>query len=110
MSNDPKKANRVLQVKIRTPSADSGKILASMMKNSALIYAAFGSVRIRLLKNVDDPAQFVQIIEYQADRTFEQNRQKLSSDPMTRNIVQGWRMLFPGAIEIDVYEDVTENV
>jgi hypothetical protein len=29
---------------------------------------------------------------------------------MTRNIVQAWRSLFPGAIQIDDYEDVTESV
>jgi hypothetical protein len=26
---------------------------------------------------------------------------------MLRNFVQGWRSLFPGGVEIDVYEDVT---
>jgi hypothetical protein len=110
MANEPVKANRTLQIKIRTPSADSAKMLATMMKNSAPMYAAFGGARIRLLRNIDDPAQFVQIIDYQADPTFELNRQKLSSDPMARNIVQAWRMMFPGAIEIDVFEDVTEAV
>ncbi len=110
MSNDPVKANRVLQIKIRTSTADAAKLLASMMKNSAPLYEAFGGVRIRLLRNVDDPAQFVQIIEYQANQDFELNRQKLSSDPMTRNFVTAWRALFPGAIEFDVYEDVTESM
>jgi hypothetical protein len=40
---------------------------------------------------------------------MEFNRQKLASDPMARNILQGWRMLFPGGVEMDVYEDVTES-
>jgi hypothetical protein len=110
MSNGPGKTNRTLQIKIRTPSADSAKLLAMMMKNSAPMYAVFGSVKISLLRNVDDPAQFVQVIDYKADQTFELNRQKLSSDPITRNIVQAWRSLFPGAIEIDVFEDVTDTV
>jgi hypothetical protein len=26
------------------------------------------------------------------------------------NYLQAWRTLFPGAIEVDVYEDVTKNV
>ena len=110
MANETAKANRTLQIKIRTPSADSAKLLTTMMKNSAPMYAAFGGARIRLLRNVDDPAQFVQIVDYQADPTFELNRQKLSSESITRNIVQAWRMMFPGAIEIDVFEDVTETV
>jgi hypothetical protein len=63
-------------------------------------------VKIRLLRNVDDRAQFVQVIEYRAEASFEQGRQKLASDPMTQNIVQSWRALFPGAVELDVFEDV----
>jgi hypothetical protein len=110
MSNDAAKTKRVLHVKIRTPSSDAAKLLATMMKNAAPLYRAFGDVRISLLQNVDDQAQFIQVVEYQADQALELNRQKLASDPITHNFVQAWRSLFPGAIEIDVYADVTENV
>ncbi len=109
MSNDAAKAYRILHVKIRTPSPDAAKLVASMMKNAAPMYRAFGDVRIRLLRNVDDQTRFLQVIEYQAEQIVEQSRQKLASDPITQNIVQAWRALFPGAIEVDVYEDVTDN-
>lgn len=109
MSNDAAKAQRILHVKIKTPSPDAAKLVASMMKNAAPMYRAFGDVRIRLLRNVDDQTRFLQVIEYQADQAIEQGRQKLASDPITQNIVQAWRALFPGAVEIDVYEDVTDN-
>ena len=68
------------------------------------------SSRIRLLRNVDDPTAFVQIVEYQTDEALELNRQRLASDPMMRSYMQGWRMLTAGAVEIDVYEDVTDTV
>jgi hypothetical protein len=110
MANDATKANRILHVKIRTPSPDATKLLASMTKNAAPLYKAFGDVRIRLLRNADDQAQFIQVIEYQAHPGLELSRQKLASDPIMHNFVQAWRLLFPGAIEIDIYEDVTESV
>jgi hypothetical protein len=109
MSNDAAKTHRILHVKIRTPSPDAAKLVATMMKNAAPLYQAFGDVRIRLLRNVDNQVQFLQVIEYQADQAIEQSRQKLASDPVTQNIVQAWRVLFPGAVEVDVYEDVTGN-
>lgn len=109
MSNAAAKANRILHVKIKTPSPDAAKLVAAMMKNAAPMVRAFGDVRIRLLRNVDDQTRFLQVVEYQAEQAIEQNRQKLASDPMTQNIVQAWRALFPGAVEIDVYEDVTDN-
>ena len=108
MSNEATKANRILHVKIRTPSPDAMKVLASMMKSATPLYQAFGGVRVRLLRNADDQAQFIQVIEYQADQAVELTRQKLASDPIAHNFVQAWRTLFPGAVEVDVYEDVTE--
>lgn len=110
MSNEAAKTNRILHLKIRTPSSDATKILASMVKGAAPLYEAFGDVKIRLLRNADDQAQFVQVVEYRVDKALELSRQKLASDPIAQNFVQAWRSLFPGAIEVDVYEDVTESL
>ena len=109
MPNDAAKAHRILHVKIKTPSPDAAKLVVSMMQNAAPMYRAFADVRIRLLRNVDDQTRFLQVIEYRAEQAIEQGRQKLASDPIAQNIVQAWRTLFPGAIEVDVYEDVTDN-
>jgi hypothetical protein len=110
MDNEAAKTKRILHVKIRTPSADATTLLTNMMKNALPMYQAFGNVQVRLLRNADNQAQFLQVIEYEADRTFEFNRQKLVSDPIMHNYLQAWRTLFPGAIELDVYEDITETV
>jgi hypothetical protein len=110
MANEAAKTKRILHVKIRTPSADATTILTTMMKNALPMYQAFSDAQVRLLRNADDQTQFLQVIEYETDQTFEFNRQKLASDPMIHNYVQAWRTLFPGAIAIDVYEDVTEKV
>jgi hypothetical protein len=49
------------------------------------------------------------VIEYETDEAVEFNRQKLASEPIMQNYLQAWRTLFPGAMEIDVYEDITEK-
>jgi hypothetical protein len=108
MSTDAVKANRILYIKIRMPSSDATTVLASMMK--VPMYAALGDVQMRLLRNVDDPAQFLQIIEYQADQALELNRHNVANNPTMHNYVQSWRTFFPGGVEIDVYEDVTNSV
>jgi hypothetical protein len=110
MADDVSKAKRILHVKIKTPSADATTLLTTMMKNALPLYKTFGNGQIRLLRNADNQTQFLQVIEYETDRTFELNRQKLASEPIMHNYLQAWRTLFPGAIEIDVYEDVTEEV
>jgi hypothetical protein len=109
MADEAAKARRILYVKLRTPSADATALLATMMKNALPLYQSFGGdAKMRLLRNVDDQTQFLQAIEYQTDQAFELNRQKLASDPMVQNYLRTWRALFPGAVEIDVYEDITD--
>jgi len=100
------KAKRVLQIKLRAPSPETVNVAVAMMKNAIPFYEAFGDAQVRLLRNVDDPSVFVQVIEYRTDAALEINRQRLSSDPL----IQSWRALFAGVVEVDVYEDVTGAV
>src|SRR5262249_44725891 len=107
MADDTPKARRILHVKVKTPSADATALLMTMMKNALPLYKAFGEAQVRLLRNADDQTQFLQVIEYETDEAVEFNRQKLASEPIMQNYLQAWRTLFPGAMEIDVYEDIT---
>ena len=108
MADVAEKAKRVLTIRLRTPSPDAAALLVSMMKNALPLYQSFGDAKVRLLRNVDDQTQFLQVIEYQTDQAFELNRHKLASDPMVQQYLQGWRAMFPGAVEMDVYEDLTD--
>ena len=104
-----KKVSRILVMKIKLPAPEAIQSISMMMNSAKPFVAAIGDPPMRLLRNVDNPSELVQIVEYKADHALELNRQKLASDPMTRNFVQAWRMLFPGGVEMDVYEDVSEG-
>jgi hypothetical protein len=105
MGNDePPKVRRTLQLRFTLPSADSIQ-LAAMIKAAAPFYQMFGTAEVRLLQNVDDPTKFIQIIEYEAREDWELNRQKMASDSKMQAFLQMWRAMFPGAIEIDVYQE-----
>jgi len=58
------------------------------------------------LRNADDPAKFIQVIEYETPQSFEINRQSIASDVRFQAFLQAWRAMLPGALEIDVFEDV----
>lgn len=96
---------RVLQMKLRA-IGDPVQVLA-LIRSGAPFYRNLGGGAFRLLQNVDDPAQIVIEIDYQADAALELNRQKIAADPMVRNILQGWRTILAGNADMDVYEDVT---
>ncbi len=99
------KVRRTLQLRFTMPSADSAQLVA-MIKAAAPLYQMFGKAEVRLLQNVDDPAKFVQLIEYEAREDWELSRQRIASDPRMQVFLQTWRTMFPGALEIDVYQDV----
>ena len=106
MANETANVTRFLHIKFRAPAADAAQLLP-MMKAALPMLEAMGA-HVRLMRNADDQSQFVQIIAYQTDPTIEASRQKVASDPMLRNYMQAWRTMFPGPVEMDVYEDVTE--
>jgi hypothetical protein len=77
-----------------------------MMRATAPFFQMFGNAHFRLLRNADDPAKFVQVIEYETPETFELNRQSIAGDMRFQAYLQGWRVMLPGALEIDVYQEV----
>jgi len=99
------KVVRTLHVRFMLPAADPAQ-LSAMIKSAMPFYEFFGTTRVRLLQNVDDPARFVQVIDYETDQAVEINRQRIASDPRMQGFIQAWRAMLPGAVEIDVYEEV----
>jgi hypothetical protein len=104
MTNGEKTIRRTLHFKFTLPA--SSEHMLAMIKSAAPLYQMFGDAQVRLLQKVDDPTRFLQEIEYDAPETLEMNRQQLAADPRVQAYLQGWRAVFPGAIEIDVYKIV----
>jgi hypothetical protein len=108
MAKDAPTVRRILQLRMRAPTSDTTQLLP-FVKAAIPFYEAFGNTKVRLLRNVDDQAQLIQEIEYEAEATFELNRQKVASDPTIQGYIRTWRSLFPGAVEVDVFEDITDG-
>jgi hypothetical protein len=106
MSNDEAaKVRRTLQMRFTLPTGDSTQLIA-MIKAAAPFYQMFGNAQVRLLRNVDDPAKLIQQIEYEAHEDWELNRQRIAGDLRMQTFLQTWRTMFPGALEIDVFQEV----
>ena len=105
MSKEDAKVRRTLHLRFTLPTGDSGQF-AAMIKAAAPMYQIFGNAKVRLLQNVDDPAKFVQIIDYDANEDWELSRQRMASDPRMLVYLQTWRNMFPGVLEIDVFQEV----
>jgi hypothetical protein len=108
MADEARKVRRTLQLRFTAPSADPAHLLA-LIKASAPFFEMFGSTRVSLLQNVDDPGKFVQVIEYEAPEAMEINRQRVASDPRLQTYLQTMRAMLPGGVEFDVYKDVASS-
>lgn len=96
---------RVLHIKMRALGEPAQVI--TLIRSSEPFYRALGGTGFRVLQNVDDPAQILVEIEYEAHAAIELNRHKVASDPMMRTFLQGWRAILQGNADMDVYENVT---
>lgn len=105
MAEGEKTVRRILHFRFTLTGADPVQLL-TMMKAAEPMYAMFGRAKMQLLRNVDDPSRFVQVIEYEAPEAVEMNRQRLAADPRVQGYLQAWRSMMPGAIEVDVYQEI----
>jgi hypothetical protein len=105
MVSDEPTVRRVLHVRFTLPGADPQQ-LHGMMQAVAPFYQAFGGMRMTLLHNADDPARFVQVIEYETPASFEVNRQQIAGDPRVQAYLQTMRTFVPGGVEVDVYREI----
>jgi len=105
MSNGEVTVKRTLHLRFTLAGADSEQ-LSALMRASAPFYQVFGNAELRLLRNADDRSKFLQVIEYETHEAFELNRQSIASDLRMQTFLQAWRAMLPGAIEIDVYQEV----
>jgi hypothetical protein len=100
------KVVRTLQFKFTLPAAADPAQFLTFIKATAPYYELFGGRQVRLLQNVDNPSQFIQVVDYEIDQTFETGRQQFASDPRMQAFLQSWRQMFPGSVEVDVFREV----
>ena len=105
MSNDTK-VRRTLHFRFSVAPLDPAQVM-SHLKSLGPWYEMFGGMRVQLLQNVDDPARFIHVIDYETPEAVELSRQQIASDPKVQAYLQTWRALVPGGVEVDVYRDVT---
>jgi len=99
------KVVRTLHLRFTMPGADPAQ-LSALIKSAKPFYEFFGTMRVRLMQNVDDPSRFIQVIDYETDEAVELNRQRIASDPRLQSFIQAWRSMLPGAVEVDVFQEV----
>lgn len=65
---------------------------------------------MRLLRNIDDPRCFIEVIEYETIEAFRSDEARVRDDPQMQVLLREWRSLLVEGVEIETYEDMTNLI
>lgn len=65
---------------------------------------------MRLLRNINDPRCFIEVIEYETIEAFRSDEARVRDDPQMQNLLREWRTLLVEGAEIETYEDLTNLI
>lgn len=97
---------RTLHLRFTTPTGDH-RALGPFLKRALPTYEAPPGIRVRLLRSIEQPARYIEIIEYETLEAFQHDEKRLTDDATMKSLIQEWRGLIAGDLEVEAYEDVT---
>lgn len=65
---------------------------------------------MRLLRSVEHPDRYIEVIEYETIEAFESDEKRLSGDPRMQRFIKRWRTLLKDDVEVETYEDITDTI
>ena len=80
--------------------------LEAFLAEARPFYEAPGGVRVRLQWDRADPAQFLEIMEYDDEAAYRTDQERVERDPEMRAWLARWHALLDGPIEVRVLDDV----
>lgn len=102
-------SSRVLHLRIKTRDGKADALF-TFLKDAMLFYTSPGGIQIRLFRDVTDQNRFIEIVEYESVNAFEKDQCRVECDPRMRDYLQVWRSLLAEKVEVEIYEDVTDQI
>ena len=90
-----------LHGRVRTSRAD----LEAFLVRARPTYEAPGGIRTRLQWALDDPAVFVEIMEYADRDTYDTDQVRVEQDPAMRALLAEWRTHLDGPPRVVAYQE-----
>jgi hypothetical protein len=80
------------------------------LREAVPFYEAPGGIKIRLLRNMDDPNALIEVVEYVDHGTYLRDQERVASDPQMQAYLERWREFLSGPPEVTVYQDISEEI
>lgn len=107
MGSNGTSASRVLlHLRIEVSAEHAGE-LVPFLREARKIYEAPGGIRIRLLRDMNHPNRYIELVEYDDRPTYDADQIRVDTDPLLVSTLDRWRALLASRPGVEVYEDVT---
>jgi hypothetical protein len=80
------------------------------MRNAVPFYQSLAGVSVRLLRSLDRPGRFAEIIEYTTDEAFRADQVRVADDKQMHGFLAQWRELLTEPPEVEHFADITAAI
>lgn len=91
-----------LHLRGRAASGRRADLLA-FLAEAIPFYEQPGGIRVRVLWGMDDPDQFVEVIEYADQAAHDRDQIRVAEDPRMRAYLQRWHALLDGPAQVEAF-------
>jgi hypothetical protein len=82
----------------------------TFLREAISYYEAPGHIRIRLLRNVEEPSKLIEVVEYSDSEAYERDAVRIRQSDKMKEYLSRWRELVQGPVVVETYEDLTQEV
>lgn len=98
-----------LHLRIRTSDANRRSFL-DFLREAIPVYKAPGGIDVLLLQNLRDPERYIEVIDYDGLSAYEADQLRVANDPAPISLLERWRGLLNGRVEVETYRNITDEV
>lgn len=95
-----------LHLRIKVASGREDELLA-FLRRARRLYEAPGGIRVRLLRSLERPGEYIELVEYGDRATYERDQVRVDTDPALIRTLDEWRSLLEDRAAVEAYEDIT---
>lgn len=88
----------------------TGHELAGYLSKAVPFYRSLAGVNVRLLRSLDRPGRFVEIIEYATDEAFQADQVRVAHDKQMQDLLAEWRGLLVEPPLVEHFADITSEI
>jgi hypothetical protein len=80
--------------------------LLAFLARAKPYYEAPGGITVRLLQDVGDPRQLIEVVTYRDEETWRRDQQRVEADPRMHELLAEWRAFHLANATVETYREV----